>query len=483
MSETKKNGQALIARLSENSVVFSTSDYPGVRGTVLRLQPESVSFEIPGPSSLLRSSESLQDFKIVHGDYEVYDGRAVVRVVIQSGSSAFVDAELNDEGWKPSSGALSCLRSGGTARDRFQGFLRQWSNHHLVGDAYKLIIADIESFLRELRSWLDGMALGLKAESPEERQRMEVMLARDLQNEVSPAIQALFERFEAITDTIPDELQAAHRMYGQRRLHTYLLCAPFIHRTYAKPLGYAGDYEMMNMIVRNGCEGESLFARLINSYLLDQVGPEAVRNRVGYLHDCITRETSRVARNGRTASIYCVACGPAWEVVNFLRESPLADQARFRLLDFNEETLNYVGKQLASARKSASRRTQISLVKDSVYSLLRHDDDPHGGTDPERYDLIYCSGLYDYLNDRVIKALNTYFYKRLAPGGALVVGNFAPCTPVRRFIEHFLEWFLIYRGQDQFARLAPDQALPENCEVSAEPTGANIFLNVRKPDD
>jgi hypothetical protein len=62
----------------------------------------------------------------------------------------------------------------------------------------------------------------------------------------------------------------------------------------------------------------------------------------------------------------------------------------------------------------------------------------------------------------------------------LVVGNFAPNMPVRNFIEHFLEWFLIYRDAKQLATLAPQQALPEDCRVIAEPTGTNIFLEVRK---
>ena len=61
------------------------------------------------------------------------------------------------------------------------------------------------------------------------------------------------------------------------------------------------------------------------------------------------------------------------------------------------------------------------------------------------------------------------------------VGNFAPNTPVRNFIEHFLEWFLIYRDGRQLETLAPEQAPRENVRIAAEPTGTNIFMEVRKP--
>ena len=75
----------------------------------------------------------------------------------------------------------------------------------------------------------------------------------------------------------------------------------------------------------------------------------------------------------------------------------------------------------------------MSLVRKSVQGLLMANSRraPVG----EGYDLIYCSGLYDYLNPQVCRALNTYLYDLLLPGGLLVVGNFAPNTPVRNFID------------------------------------------------
>ena len=77
--------------------------------------------------------------------------------------------------------------------------------------------------------------------------------------------------------------------------------------------------------------------------------------------------------------------------------------------------------------------------------------------------------------------LNNCFYKLLRPGGLMVVGNFSPDTRHQNIMEHFAEWFLIYRNSRELAALAPDLAPPENCLVRAEPTGTNLFLEVRKP--
>ena len=49
-----------------------------------------------------------------------------------------------------------------------------------------------------------------------------------------------------------------------------LLSSPFLYRAYQKPLGYAGDYEMVNMIARDPYEGGSLFAKVVNLWFLSQ---------------------------------------------------------------------------------------------------------------------------------------------------------------------------------------------------------------------
>ena len=118
-----------------------------------------------------------------------------------------------------------------------------------------------------------------------------------------------------------------------------------------------------------------------------------------------------------------------------MAEHPLADHARFDLLDFNGETLAYAGARMEEARKRHNRKTAIKLVRKSVHHMLKEAGKPVSAE--QGYDFIYCSGLYDYLSDRVIKALNTYLYDQLAPGGLLTVGNFAPNTPVRQFHRAF----------------------------------------------
>ncbi len=460
--------------IKDTEVIGLTGQGLKIQATVKRLTRHAAVLEIYNPPLDLCVSEVFLEFKIIIRNHAAYSGRAVVRSLVDTGAATVCEVTLDERLWTASS------KTGREdLRGEFKEFLNQWQKFYRVAEDYKVVIADIQTFLADLQAWLERVQLDIEAPTAEERTRIENEIATHLRSPVFSALNNMFERFEVIAGKIEPDLQPVHRAFGQRQLHPLLLCAPFIHRTYSKPLGYAGDYEMMNMIVRHGLEGNSLYAKLANAYLLDTPGPQAVRNRVGFLYDRIVGETLRISSGGKIASIYTLACGPAWELQHFLARHPLSDHARLRLLDFNEETLLNTGRRLQALKLMHRRQTPVEMVKNSVQNVLKRA--ALSGAGEPAYDLIYISGLYDYLNDRVIRALNTYLYDQLAPGGLLVVGNFAPNTPVKNFIEHFLEWFLIYRDSKQLAALAPRQALPGHCHVTAEPTGANIFLEVRKP--
>lgn len=466
------------SEISDSLVTCQTGQGAGVHASLLHLTRYLAVFEIYNPDLALRTSEVIEDFRIVLDGRAVYLGRAVVSSLVNTGLILVCQVTLDEHSWKDVE-----LAPDATGKDKLRGdfrqFLHEWQKLYLVSREYKVVVADIQSFLAGLRLWLDKVELSIRASPAVNRAELEQEIAEGLRDSVVPPANSLFERFEEVSDKIEEALRPAHRAFGRRQLHPLLLCAPFIYRCYTKPLGYAGDYEMMNMIIRNGYEGSSLYAKLVNAYLLDQGPAQAVRNRVGYLTDRIIEETARISRAGRTANIYNVACGPAREVERFVAEHPLADSAHFRLLDFSEETLRCASDGVNEAKRKHHRNTGIETVKNSVQALLKSQS--KGVPMEQRYDLIYSSGLYDYLNDQICKRLNALFYDQLRPGGLLVVGNFGPSTSIRNLMEHLLEWFLIYRDPQQMMSLIPYQAAPEHCVVRAESTGSNMFLEVRKP--
>jgi extracellular factor (EF) 3-hydroxypalmitic acid methyl ester biosynthesis protein len=345
------------------------------------------------------------------------------------------------------------------------------------------VVADVSSFFLDLRRWLERIELGIRSSPHMDRALLERDVIEQLSPKVLPAIDRLFVRFEHAAGAVDEGLLPLHRTYVKRQLHPYVLAAPFAYRTHQKPLGYAGDYEMVNMILREPFEGGSLFAKVLNFWLLQQPSAQAHRNRVVHLARRLEEEGRRVAAEGRRARVLNLGCGPAGEVQAFLARSPVADLVDLVLLDFNDETLEFTQRVLGELRERHHRQTGLRYEKRSVHQILKDSGRVPDASVAGGYDLIYCAGLFDYLSDRICKRLMTYFYELLAPDGLLIGTNVDASNPNRHSMDLILEWHLIYRDLGQLRDLAPDQAPTDRCVVAADDTRVNIFLEVRKPGE
>lgn len=466
--------------LAGNNAIFvagQTGQGVDIQATIVRLTRHLAVFEVYSLQTVLHISQVLSDFKIVINDRTVYSGKAVVSSLVNAGAITVCEVTL-DEAWLDVD-LFALGRPGEKLRAEFEHFIQQWQQTYKILPEYKLVIVDMQTFFLGLRSWLDQVEMGIRSMPAADRFETEREAILALMQSSTPALSSFFERFEVVARQIEPELQPAHRAFCRRLLHPFLLSSPFMHRIFAKPLGYAGDYEMVNMILRDPFEGSSLFAKLLNVYILRQAPAEAHRNRVAYLTEKLIHETNRVAQCGQFARILSLGCGPAKEVQNFLAQHDLCERAQFTLLDSDDETLRHVSGVLETIKRNHRRTTSIKLVKKSVQQLLKRAGKPK--QDGVEYDFIYCAGLFDYLTDRVCKSLLELCYDLLAPGGLLVATNVDPTNPIRNIMDYMFEWHLIYRNGQQFSSLMPEQASLDHCSLKAELTGSNIFLEVRKP--
>ncbi|HVV73028.1 MAG TPA: class I SAM-dependent methyltransferase, partial [Verrucomicrobiae bacterium] len=301
----------------------------------------------------------------------------------------------------------------------------------------------------------------------------------ELVRPVIPCVDVLFEKFELVAQNLPEEVQAAHRNYMRRQLHPLVLCSPFAHRTFVKPLGYAGDYEMINMILRNRHEGSSVFAKVVNTWFLRQPPAQAHRNRITYLVETLRSECLRAGSTGRTPRICSLACGPAHEISSFLQQAPAPREAAFTLVDFSDEALQNAQASIEPVRRVDGAHISAEYIKRSVQQILKESGRTIEQT-PKQYDFVYCAGLFDYLSDQICRRLMSVMFDWVAPGGLLVATNVEPSNPLRNGMEHLLDWHLIYRNAEQMRALQPTRALPDACRVIADPSGVNLFLEVRK---
>jgi extracellular factor (EF) 3-hydroxypalmitic acid methyl ester biosynthesis protein len=459
-------------------VTFQTADAGEASGRLVHLTRHAATFEAGPWVTALRTSQVLNHFKIATGRRVLYFGRAVVSAVVQTGDGLLCEAKLDELG-SETAFYLPPPEARAGLQESYRQFFLAWQNNYRLAPEFKVLVADVRSYLTGVRHWLEELEFGWKTNG--HRAELEQEFLATIAPRIIAAFNGQHERFEEFIYALPPEARGAHQEFVRQHWHRLFLGSPFGHRTYHKPLGYAGDYEMMNMIYRNQPEGGSLYEKLIHLLLVSQWPAQAVRHRADLVRGNLLNETARAARAGKMARILSVGCGPAREIQDFLRESPLSDQAEFTLMDFNQETLAHTSQKLAEVRRQFSRRARFATRQLSVFELLKRTQQRNGGPE-NKFDLIYCAGLFDYLAPPTCEALMSLWHDDwLAPGGLLLVANMDDTKPFRHFIEFILDWQLIYRSSREFFSLTPEHC-QEHTRVTAEPVSVNLFLNIRKPD-
>ncbi len=458
---------------TDSLVVFQNSQGIQARGTLMRLSRNAAVFEVYNPYSIVQLSEVLTDFHVRRGDRTIYTGRAVVSNLVSTGLLLIVSVTLVDP-WSD----LIDLSPGPELREEVARFIQDWeTSHQHIRPSYELCVSKMHNFLEELSRWLEhGEAVAGIKDNQNTIDFVKAFVA-DVDTKVGPKLDEIFNEFDQEAQKVSVEETPLHKAFVRRELHPLILCSPFLHRTFTKPLGYAGDYEMVNMILRDPWEGSNTYARLVNAVFLRTGTAQGHRNRIDNLLEYLRSETKRVQKYNRPCRVMNVGCGPAVEVQRFVKDA-VSDHAEMELLDFNEETIRYASNEIEQSMRESRSKVKIRYIHRSIHHLLKEASARKIEATPS-YDYVYCAGLFDYLSDRVCKRLVRLFYEWTVPGGLVVVTNVHANNPARGIMDHLQDWSLLLRSESDMAGLISD--LGQQC-VMAEPTGTNVFLEIRKPE-
>jgi SAM-dependent methyltransferase len=244
-------------------------------------------------------------------------------------------------------------------------------------------------------------------------------------------------------------------------------------RARSKPLGYAGDYQMLEWIVRWTCCDHPL-GRFFDRFFQRQAAPEAVRARTRLAAGMIAQEA--LSRGQGPFHVVSVGVGPGHDLATAAEMLPTGRRVdlRFTLLDLDEAGLAFAAERI----RGHIRHEQVNTVRENLFRLSRN---PRLAECIASADFILCTGLCDYLDDAAATALIKTFWQSLAPHGRLVVGNFAPHCPTRVYMEWIGNWYLNYRTAEQLAELASVAGLPRHTYgIEPESTGTDLLLVARR---
>ena len=243
---------------------------------------------------------------------------------------------------------------------------------------------------------------------------------------------------------------------------------PLSLRAYSKPRNYQGDAQLLDAIYRKDyteiATGEiSDTGKNIFSYTIECKAPAAVRARCILLAEIIDNVSNAISK----PDILSVACG-------HLREAHLSEAVRAgnigKLvgLDQDAESLELVNKELS--------QFGVETINGSVKALLS------GSLPLQKFDFIYSTGLYDYLEDRFAKTLTSRMFEMLRPYGRLLIANYMPDIEDVGYMETYMDWRLIYR--DEAAILGLKDHIPSeqitNYRVFPEVNNNILFLEIEK---
>ncbi len=230
-----------------------------------------------------------------------------------------------------------------------------------------------------------------------------------------------------------------------------------------KPLGYAGDYLMIDWIYTKKTAEDNkgkFFDEMFHTY----EAAEAVRNRKSYfINKC--EDISHLLK--RQIDVLNIGCGPCRDVFEFFQTSSNGVNLNFHCVDQEPDAIAYAEKIL----EDCPGRDRVQLECTNIFRLKSEKE----------YDLIWSAGLFDYLNERTAAILLKKVWRNLKDGGKIIFGNFSPKNPTRPGMDYAVRWRLIHRTAHDLIKLVEKANLPfSELNVESESLGVNLFCVITK---
>ncbi len=243
-------------------------------------------------------------------------------------------------------------------------------------------------------------------------------------------------------------------------------------RGFEKPRGYPGDYMMLE-IVYNDDEVSEGIGKYIDRYGLDVPYSIAIRLRKDkmkeILYDFINNSTEDKLNILNLAS---GACRDIREM--FDRPIKYKGKVNLMCIDQDEVAIEYAHKKISEIDTG---NIDINLIQGNILRL----ESLEIGAD-NSLDMVYSIGIADYLQDRMLDKIFKNCYKKLKPGGKLVIAykDRERHKPVS--LNWYGDWCFVPRNEEEFTGLINAAMGRENISVSIEreSSGVIFFAEITK---
>ncbi len=333
---------------------------------------------------------------------------------------------------------------------------------------------NFRSLVLELKDWLEHLEKNLN-EIEKERSQQKIGNWEDYKHTIAVVLSEYFSQCfqpfylklsESLRDCSKESLTEAFS-YFRSKMHEIIYKAPFANRVYNKPLGYAGDFEMMNIIYQNHPSGQDLFSQCLHKYFVEEPAASAVRNRAEYL--CEKLYDLAQSHQGQTVRVLSVASGPSREVQLFIERygHKIKSGMEFYFIDQDLDALKFAQKEIRKKQLQHGTKFAFHFDNLAIKNIIAR------GLPQDGFDLIYSAGLFDYLSDPVAQLAAKKLFDGLKSKGQLIIGNFSVSNPNQFTMDLALDWHLIYRSREGFKELL--SVVKKDVIIEEESLGINLF--------
>jgi SAM-dependent methyltransferase len=236
------------------------------------------------------------------------------------------------------------------------------------------------------------------------------------------------------------------------------------------PQGYPGDYKTVEAIYRNTPQSTGI-GFYIDKYFLATELAVAIRGRKETLKHLLLEGLQK----HKGARILDIACGSCRELVEISADIEATD-AHVTCLDLDGDALTFSAARLSMAGASMDR---FAFRKYNALKMINHERNlKEFGTQ----DIIYSTGLFDYMESSVLARMFKALHQLLSPGGAMII-SFKDCRRYSTFDYHWVaHWDAFFQRQESdFWKILEDAGIErDSVATTREESGVILFFTVCK---
>ena len=437
---------------------------------ILDLSASGFGASVPA-TTVLAPGSALESFELLADGSPIWSGEAVV----VRGSDERI-------GGRFTSGVLDLhhFRLGATLDSRL-ALLRD--QRESLPAPWRAAVADLRQLLEDAK---------FEMEELEQAEMHDPLRVGDEETELFTRVRARWgsefyaaaSELHAMSKDLDDRSAVLGRSYAASMLAPLVFPCPMHRRAYEKPLGYAGDYRMMELCAAHELAGDGLYGRFLHSIAQNYTLVQAVRGRTVLMREAAQKAAD--AEGDGPVRILALAAGPALELRRLLEDATtLRRPVELILIDQDRQAHESAHRQLSRIlleRHHGTLPVTVRCLHFSVRQLLKPqtpDDVRIVEETLANIDLAYSAGLYDYLPEPVAASLTRLVFGRLRSGGRLLMGNLIETPDSTWIMDYVLGWPLVYRDEETLLRLA-DGLLPARTTITRDATGHCLFLDVTK---